>query len=186
MSNIDIAYDFYQKHIYDKEKINLLRKYNLKIAGSVPSALWELFGALITGKPGAGSTGADLVGWEVKSAKFGGSFEYQYHLNTGANKLKEDSIVNHLFCSYSETYQDVLVKAMRGSSLKEIYFKVWEPQYTKNYDSKVPSSMRRQRFRKSISHGFVNKNGLLVIEIRGGKIITRKDNVLLELNNENS
>lgn len=185
MSNIDVAYNFYSKHIYDEEKIKLLTKYNLKIAGSVPSVLWELFGALITGRPGNGITGADLIGWEVKSAKFGGSFEYQYHLNTGANKLKEDCIVNHLFCSYSETYKDVVVQAMRGNTLQKKYFKAWEPQYASNYDAKIPSDKRRQRFRKSISHGYVNTNGMLILSIENGKLVNREDEILHQLNMKN-
>ena len=88
MSAIDTAYNFYARHIYDSEKIALLQEHNLKIPGSVPSVMWELFGALLTGRRGAGNTGADLLGWEVKSAKGTGSFEYQYHLNTGPGKVE--------------------------------------------------------------------------------------------------
>ncbi|MBL4903909.1 MAG: hypothetical protein JKY62_14825 [Desulfocapsa sp.] len=185
MSNIDLAFNFYKKHIYDEEKIALLRKYNLKIAGSVPSVLWELFGALLTGRPGAGTTGADLIGWEVKSAKTGGSYEYQYHLNTGANKLKEDCVVNHLFFTYSESYNNVTVKSIRGSDLREKYFDVWLPLYYKNYDSQAPANQRRQRFRKSIPQGFVEQNGLLVLEILDGEISNREDANLLLLNGDN-
>ncbi len=48
MSSIDKAFKFYSRHLYDEEKIELLNKHKLKIAGSVPSVLWELFGALLT------------------------------------------------------------------------------------------------------------------------------------------
>lgn len=182
MSSIDVAFKFYSRHIYDKEKIRLLLKHNLKIAGSVPSVLWELFGALLTERSGAGSTGADLQGWEVKSAKEGGSYEYQYHLNTGAAKLKEDCEVSHLFCTYSETYKDVEVRAMNGYDLAGKYFRTWEPDYFKNYDASVPKELRRQRYRKSIAYGYVEANGNLVLNIKDGKLVYRDDAIIPKLN----
>src|SRR5471030_1789194 len=81
-STIDNAYSFYTRHIYDEEIIYLLQQHNLKVAGHVPSVIWELFGSILTGRIGNGTTGADLQGWEVKSSTWGGAFEYQYHLNT--------------------------------------------------------------------------------------------------------
>jgi hypothetical protein len=182
MTSLDKAHKLYLRHIYDSEKIKLLSDYNLKIAGSVPAVLWELFGALLTERSGMGLTGADLIGWEVKSAKIGSSFEYQYHLNTGAGKLKEDCEVNHIFCNYSETYKDVEVRVMRGKVLAQKYFKSWEPDYLKNYDTSVPDSQRRQRFRKSISFGYVESNGELVLKIKDGMITFRDDSVIPRYN----
>ena len=184
MSKIDDAFNFYSKHIYDEEKILLLKKYNLKIAGSVPSVMWELFGAILTGRSGTGtSAGTDLNGWEVKSAKVGGSFEYQYHLNTGASKLKEDCLVSHLFCTYSETYKDVVVRAIKGESLSEVFFKAWEPDYFMNYDSTAPANTRRQRYRKNISARYVDTNGQVILKIRDGIILERYDDLLEQFNN---
>jgi len=182
MSSIDKAFKFYSRHIYDEEKIELLNKHKLKISGSVPSVLWELFGALLTERSGAGTTGADLQGWEVKSAKSSGSYEYQYHLNTGAAKLKEDCEVNHIFCSYSETYQDLIVRVMHGSDLANKYFKAWKPDYIKNYGASVPESQRRQRFRKSISYGYVQNNGALVLKVENSKLVYRDDDVIPKFN----
>lgn len=182
MKSIDKAYQFYNRHIYDEEKIKLLELHNLKVAGSVPSVLWELFGALLTERTGSGLVGADLQGWEVKSAKEGGSYEYQYHLNTGTFKLKEDCVINHLFCIYSKTYEDVIVKAIEGKYLADNYFKLWEPLYLKNYDISIDKSQRRQRFRKSIPSGYVEKNGILVMQIRDGNLIYRDDNVIPRFN----
>ena len=184
MSSIDSAYEFYSRHIYDEEKIALLTKYNLKVAGSVPSVLWELFGAVLTERSGSGLTGADLNGWEVKSAKVGGSFEYQYHLNTGATKLKEDCEVNHLFCIYSETYKNVVVRAIRGANLANIFFKTWEPDYLKNYAVSVPGTKRLQRFRKNIPFGYVEANGELVLKIENGLIALRNDSIIPKLNKD--
>ncbi len=182
MSSIDKAFRVYARHIYDEEKIRLLTEHNLKIAGSVPSVLWELFGALLTERSGSCLTGADLQGWEVKSAKEGGSYEYQYHLHTGAAKLKEDCEVNHLFCTYSETYKDVVVRVMRGHDLSHKFFRSWEPDYFKNYDASVPDSQRRQRFRKSISFGYIEKNGALVLKVESGKLVYRDDSIISKFN----
>lgn len=182
MSSIDDAYQFYLRHIYDEDKINLLEKHNLKIPGSVPPVLWELFGSLLTERSGTGSTGADLQGWEVKSAKEGGSYEYQYHLNTGAAKLKEDCMVNHLFCAYSTTYKDVVVRVMSGADLSDIFFKVWEPEYYSNYDGSVPKTLRRQRFRKSIPFGYIEKQGVLLLKIKNGILFYRDDDVIPRFN----
>lgn len=182
MKSIDRAYQFYRRHIYDEEKIKLLELYNLKVAGSVPSVLWELFGALLTECSGSGLIGADLQGWEVKSAKEGGSYEYQYHLNTGTSKLKEDCNVNHLFCTYSKTYEDVFVKVIQGSVLADKYFKAWEPYYLKNYDVSIDKSQRRQRFRKSIPSGYIEKNGILVMQIEDGNLVYRDDEIIPKFN----
>lgn len=178
MKNIDAAFQFYKKHILDKEKFALLHNYGLPQVGSVPSVLWELFGAILTGKKGKGATGADLIGWEVKSAKTGCSFEYQYHLNTGIGKLHEDCTVNHLFCSYSSTYEDVHVRVAKGVDLAADYFDRWKPGYQLNYNSSVPSNERRQRFRRSISPVRVNACGGLILIIAEGELIERHDDIL--------
>ncbi len=103
------AFEFYQKHINRTDFIKLLNSHGLKTSGSVPSIAWELFGSILTGKKGKFGYGADLEGVEIKSAFVGSSFEYQYHLNTGLDKLKEDQAVDHFFCSYALDYQSFLV-----------------------------------------------------------------------------
>ena len=82
-----------------------------------------MFGAILTGRDGAGKIGADLQGWEVKSVKEGGSYEYQHHLNTATLKLYEDCQVNHLFCTYSKTYKNVEVRVLAGKDLAEKYLR---------------------------------------------------------------
>lgn len=173
---IDAAYDCYVGHIYDAEKISLLREYNLKVAGHVHSVMWELFCALLTGERAEGITGADLNGWEVKSAKNGGSFEYQYHRNAHLEKLDEDCIVNHIFCTYSENYDGVVVRAMTGSELREGYFDSWRPECIEEY-----SKIETRRFRRSISSGHVNNNGLLVLTIENGQLTYRNDDFIEQL-----
>ncbi|SEB11884.1 hypothetical protein SAMN05660964_03651 [Thiothrix caldifontis] len=181
MSGIDDAFQLYKEHIFDEKKLELLKVHNLKVTGSVPSVMWELFGAILTGRSSTGVTGADLAGWEIKSAKMGASYEYQYHLNTGAHKLDEDAQVNHLFCAYSETYTDVVVIAMQGQDLAN-YFDQWKLEYQQNYDTSVPSTQRRQRFRRSIPAGFVKSQGRLVMRIQNGALVERNDTVINTLN----
>lgn len=176
MSNIDKGYKFYKQHIYDEEKIKLLKEYNLKVAGHVHSVIWELFCALLTGEKAIGITGADLHGWEVKSAKGKGSFEYQYHRNAHLEKLEEDGIVSHLYCSYSEEYDGVVVKALLGSQLKNKYFDVWKPMCIQDYRSPL-----NKRFRKSVSYKYVQDNGLLVLKIEKGLLTYRNDKFIEQL-----
>jgi hypothetical protein len=171
MSNIDRAFKFYGKHIYDAEKIQLLKDNKLKVAGHVHSVIWELFGAILTGRKAEGITGADLVGWEVKSAKEEGSFEYQYHRNAHLEKLDEDCIVNHLYCSYSDEYDGLEVRVMKGNELSAKYFSAWKPLCINKYSN--PANLR---FRKSIGYGHVKQNGLLVLQVLKGKLVFQEDN----------
>ncbi len=184
MSNIDQAFGFYEKHIYDREKFRLLTEYNLKVTGSVSPVLWELFAAILTGQKGRGNVGADLRGWEVKSAANTGSFEYQYHLNTGIQKLQEDSSVNHLFCSYSSNYSEVIVFGMPGIGLGKEYFDKWLPELKANYDANAASQTRRQRFRKNIPRAHIAANGAVILKISSGRLLERNDSVLIELNKQ--
>ena len=176
MDNITKAYDFYKKHIFDPQKIELLKAHNLKVAGHVHSVIWELFCALITGEKAEGITGADLNGWEVKSAKNRAGFEYQYHRNAHLRKLTEDKLINHLFCSYSEDYSEVTVRAIRGKNLSAKFFDVWEPLCIEKYSD--PSNLR---FRKSIPFPFVENNGLLVLKIEGGNLVRANEHFTIDL-----
>jgi len=178
--HIRAAFDFYQKHINRTDFFQLLKEHNLKTSGSVPSIAWELFGSVLTGKRGSSGYGADLEGVEIKSAIVGNSYEYQYHLNTGLAKLWEDQTVDHFFCSYSPDYQSFQVYFVSGKTLTAAYFQKWIPLYQKNYRKEVaanasPSAERRQRFRKSVPNGFVVKKGVLVMEVKEGKLISLKD-----------
>ena len=181
MKNIDEAFEVYSKLIHDEERLELLAKHNLKVAGSVPSVVWELFGSLLTGQSGSGAVGADLHGWEVKSAIWKSGYEYQYHLNTGEKKLREDCEVNHLFCSYTKYYKDVLVMALPGSVLARDFFEVWLPLYHQNYSAQ-DKTKRKQRFRKSISHKVILDRGAKVLEIADGKLIFRDDKLIPKMN----
>ena len=160
------AYGFYRGFIYSEGLQKKLRAYKLPVAGSVPSVNWELFGAILTGDKGKRGYGSDLKRHEIKSAIEGASFEYQYHLRGGQKKLMEDVGVKHLFISYSPDYKNVGVRILLGETLKE-KFESWLPKLVENY----AGPNRRQRYRKSISFGFVKKNGVLVMQVRNGRLV---------------
>jgi len=159
------AYAFYCKFIRNEELQALLREHKRHVAGSVPPIYWELFGAILTGDKGKAGYGSDLEHHEVKSSVEGASFEYQYHLHGGKQKLVEDTRVDHVFISYSRDYENVDVRLVKGNDLKE-KFNGWMPGLIKNYNGKN----RKQRYRKSISFGTVKSKGKLILQVRKGTI----------------
>lgn len=164
--NIAGAYAYYAEHIYREERFNLLKAWNLSISGSVPSVDWELFGALLTNERRQTTYGVDLGRFEVKSAVDGNSFEYQYHLNTGLQKLDEESLVDHIFISYSPNYTNITVRLVLGQSLKAIFVS-WRLGLEANYSG--PN--RKLRYRKSITFKTVCDLGHIMMMIRDAKLI---------------
>ncbi len=160
------AYEFYKKFIYNEEKQTLLAKHRLHVSGSVPSIDWELFGAILTGDKGKAGYGSDLEDHEIKSSLDKCSFEYQYHLNGGKNKLREDMRVNHVFISYSPDYRSIEVRYIGEGKLKST-FGAWLPGLEKNYSGDLP----RQRYRKSISYGIVKREGKLIMKVENGDLV---------------
>ena len=164
--HLQAAYEFYCKFIYNEELQAILTAHNFQSAGSVPPKIWEVFGAILTGDDGKGGYGADLHHHEVKSAKKGGGFEYQYHLKAGKLKLEEDMSVNHIFITYSPDYKNVDVRMIEGKALKA-EFEKWRPGLVENYDGPEP----KQRYRKGFSSGFVRKHGLLIMQTQDGNLV---------------
>jgi hypothetical protein len=59
---------------------------------------WEVFASMLVNDLGSKlGAGIDLLNHEVKSAKRGASYEYQYHKNTGRENLARHPEVGHLF-----------------------------------------------------------------------------------------
>jgi len=167
MYDIGEAYTYYKKFIYNEERQVLLKRYGLHVAGSVPSIDWELFGAILTGDHGKQGYGSDLTGHEIKSSVERASFEYQYHLHGGKQKLLDDMKVRHIFISYSDDYKNIEVRRMDGKQLKE-RFRAWLPGLEQNY---AEGPGRRQRYRKSIPFGIVKKNGVLIMSVKDGELV---------------
>ena len=164
--NLKAAHEFYRKFIYNTEHQAALTKLGFHVAGSIAPKNWEAYGALLTGDKVKVGYGADLQHHEVKSAKVGSSFEYQYHFNGGRAKLLDDMVVNHIFVSYSEDYKDIDVRLITGETLKP-KFEAWLPGLIKNYEG--PN--RKLRYRKQIAYGFVKKNGLLILSTKDGNLV---------------
>jgi hypothetical protein len=164
--NTEQAYEFYREFIYNVEHQAVIREHGFHVAGSIAPKNWEVFAAILTGDHAKGSYGSDLEHHEVKSSVNGNSFEYQYHLNGGQTKLKEDMVVNHIFVSYSDDYKDIEVRLVEGVKLKPT-FEVWLPGLIANYDG--PN--RKQRYRKAIAYGFVKENGVLILKTQDGHLI---------------
>ncbi len=131
--------------------------------GSVAmSSDWEVFASMLVNDLGTKlGAGVDLANYEVKSAKRGASYEYQYHKNTGLEKLSKDVEVGHLFFEYFENLNEVHLRYLHGSQLAAFFGK-WRDEYPNPYP---------QRYRKSIPYGFVGQNGKLLMSIKNGEVV---------------
>jgi hypothetical protein len=126
------------------------------------SSDWEVFASMLVKDLGRKfGAGIDLANYEVKSAKRGGSYEYQYHKNTGLEKLARDTEVGHLFFDYFDNLREVDLRYLHGSKLSQ-YFGRWMDEYPNPYP---------QRYRKNIPYGFVKQNGILLMTLKDGEVI---------------
>jgi hypothetical protein len=96
----------------------------------------------------------------VKSALAGGSYEYQYHKNTGTNKLRSDMKAGHLFFDHRNNLRHVDLRYAHGSSMKE-FFEEWLREYPDPYP---------QRYRKNIPFQWVKKNAKLLMTLEEGEV----------------
>jgi hypothetical protein len=134
--------------------------------GSVAmSSDWEVFASILVNDMGRKlGPGIDLTNHEVKSAKRGGSYEYQYHKIGGREKLARDMEVGHLFFDYFDNLKEVDLWYAHGSALKS-FFEKWLLEYPDPY---------QQRYRRSIPNGWVKKNGILLMTIKDGEVVYPK------------
>ena len=141
-----------------------LRLYRARGVHSVAKALssdWEVFASILVKDVGKKLTkGVDLSKHEVKSAENGGAYEYQYHKNTGKEKLAHDMEVGHLFFDHSDNLRSVDLRYASGKQVS-IFFEAWLKSYPDPY---------RQRYRKSVPFAWVKENGLLLMSLRGGEV----------------
>lgn len=144
------------KRHYDKKRI-IYERCGFSPIGTITFRDWEVLTAILMKdecKPGNGS---DLKRHEVKSAKMGNSFEYQYHKHTGLEKLEEEKSIDHIFISYSDHYDEVELRRMKASELSET-FDQWRSHVIESYQGEKP----KQRCRHSISYVFVKTHGELL------------------------
>ena len=131
--------------------------------GSVAmSSDWEVFASMLVNDLGRKfGAGIDLANYEVKSAKRGGSYEYQYHKNTGLEKLSKDLEFGHLFFEYFDNLKEVHLRYMHGTQLAEFFGK-WRDEYPNPYP---------QRYRKTVPYGFVKQHGALLMTLKDGEVV---------------
>jgi hypothetical protein len=81
----------------------LERAREVRSAAKALSSDWEVFASILVKDVGTKlGKGVDLSKHEVKSAEEGGSYEYQYHKNSGKDKLREDMQKGHLFFDHRD------------------------------------------------------------------------------------
>lgn len=160
------AISFYRTYIleYSRNKASIHEQYGFSLQGSVGSKDWEVFAAILVNDRARRGDGADLENYEVKSATIGSSFEYQYHRNRGLDKLTEDRDVDHIFVARSETYMNVEVWLVERTKMVPIFDR-WLPELLQNYET-----AERQRFRRSVTYGFVKSQGVRLLEISSGEL----------------
>ncbi len=154
---------FFHAYMYGplQGKLRLYGARQVPTGNVAPSSDWEVFASMLVKDVGRKlGAGIDLINYEVKSAKRGSSYEYQYHRNSGREKLAKDMIVGHLFFEYFNNLREVELRHMHGSELLS-FFQDWLIKYPDPY---------RQRYRKSIPYGFVKQHGTLLMSLRDGEV----------------
>lgn len=122
---------------------------------------WVVFASILVRDEGKNlAAGVDLAEHEVKSAYEGGSYEYQYHKNTGKKKLKRDAEVGHLFFDHRNNLRHVDLRYAHGSAMKN-FFEKWLQEYPDPYP---------QRYRKNIPFNWVKENGILLMTLTDGEV----------------
>jgi hypothetical protein len=154
---------FFHAYMYGplQGKLRLYHARSVHSAGAVTSSDWEVFASILVKDVGMKlAAGVDLSAHEVKSAFNGGAYEYQYHKNTGKQKLKRDAEVGHLFFDHRNNLRHVELRYAHGSALKE-FFDKWLNEYPEPY---------RQRYRRSIPFNWVKEHGTLLMVLTDGEV----------------
>lgn len=155
---------FFHAYMYGpiQGKLRLYGARNIPQGSVAMSSDWEVFASMLVNDLGRKfGAGIDLANYEVKSAKRGGSYEYQYHKNTGLDKLAKDLEVGHLFFDYFENLKEVDLRYLHGSQLTEFFGK-WRADYPDPYP---------QRYRKNVPYGFVKQHGTLLMTLKDGEVV---------------
>lgn len=155
---------FFHAYMYGplQGKLRLYGARKIPQGSIAMSSDWEVFASILVKDLGRKlGAGIDLVNNEVKSAKRGSSYEYQYHRNTGRAKLARDAEVGHLFFDYSGNLSEVDLRYLHGSKMVQFFGK-WLEEYPDPYP---------QRYRKNIPYGFVKQNGTLLMTLKDGEVV---------------
>jgi len=154
---------FFHAYMYGplQGKLRLYEARDVHAPGAAMPSDWEVFASILLRDPGKKrAAGIDLSQYEVKSAVNGASYEYQYHKNTGKEKLRKDMEAGHLFFDHRNNLRHVDLRYAHGSSMME-FFKKWLRDYPDPYP---------QRYRKNIPFNWVKHHGLLVMTLKDGEV----------------
>ena len=154
---------FFHAYMYGplQGKLRLYKAREVHPAGAAMASDWEVFASILVRDLGKKlAAGIDLSQYEVKSAYAGGSYEYQYHKNTGKKKLRSDAKAGHLFFDHGDNLRHVDLRYVHGTKMKE-FFRKWLREYPNPYP---------QRYRKNIPFNWVRKNGTLLMTLRDGEV----------------
>lgn len=154
---------FFHAYMYGplQGKLRLYKTRGIPPGTVAMSADWEVFASMLVKDLGRKfGAGIDLANHEVKSAKRGSSYEYQYHKDTGKWKLAKDMEVGHLFFDYHKDLRDVDLRYAHGSQMRE-FFEKWLMAFPDPYG---------QRYRKNIPYGWVKNNGVLLMTLTDGEV----------------
>jgi hypothetical protein len=163
--NLKDSMSFFHTYMYAplQGKRRIYEDRGIRLGTAVAASDWEVLASLLVGSKGNGSmSGVDLGDFEVKSALDDGGYEYQYHKETGVEKLKKDATVGHLFFNHSNFLNKIELRYAHGCEAKKDHFDVWAANYPNPYP---------QRYRNSISFGWVKKNAKLLLVIENSKIV---------------
>jgi hypothetical protein len=154
---------FFHAYMYGplQGKLRLYAARRVRSTGTTMSSDWEVFASILVKDLGRKlAAGIDLSNYEVKSAVEGSSYEYQYHRNTGKEKLGLDMKIGHLFFAHADNLRKVNLRYAHGSQL-ERFFSKWVQEYPDPYP---------QRYRKNIPFRWVEKNGALLMSLIDGEV----------------
>ena len=122
------ALDFFRTFMYAplQAKRGIYEARGIRLGSVTPASDWEVLASMLVNHKGNGGTsGVDLVDYEVKSAINGGDYEYQYHKDTGKKKLTGDMKAGHLFFNHVDFLNRVELRYVDGRDMKKNYFSVW-------------------------------------------------------------
>ena len=162
--DVKMALVYFHAYMYGplQGKIRLYKEGELQPPMAM-SEDWEIFASILVRNSGAGTqSGLDLADYEVKSAKDGNSFEYQYHKNSWQTKLAADRKAGHIFISHRDELRHVEVRYCDGGDLAAEFFDQWEGE-------SPYSDPSQQRFRRSIGYGWVLEHSILMLRIEDGE-----------------
>ena len=155
---------FFHAYMYGplQGKLRLYAARSVRPAGTAMSSDWEVFASILVKDLGQKlAAGIDLSQNEVKSATAGASYEYQYHKNTGKQKLTHEHQSRSPVLERANNLRSVDLRWAHGSQLRKEFFEKWLKEYPDPYP---------QRYRKSVPFNWVKKNGMLLMTLTDGEV----------------